>query len=88
MATARELHAATLLSNGTVLVDGGVESSGLAASSAELYDPVANSWSLTGSLPTALFMATATLLPSGAVLVAGGNDWFTNLPIQSAEMYC
>lgn len=42
------------------------------ASSAELYDPVAGTWTLTAPMPTAHGYATATLLPSGQVLVAGG----------------
>ncbi|WP_458421738.1 kelch repeat-containing protein, partial [Pseudomonas aeruginosa] len=43
-------HAATLLSNGQVLVTGGCTASGCGAPTAvsELYDPKTNSWSLTG----------------------------------------
>src|SRR5215467_10916817 len=36
--------------------------------------PVGGTWTLTGSLSTGRFLHTATLLPSGLVLVAGGND--------------
>ena len=71
MAAIRYSYTATLLPNGKVLVAGGDDGSRLA--SAELYDPVANTWSPAGSLATARSDHTATLLPNGKVLVAGGD---------------
>ncbi len=72
---ARRAHTATLLPNGMVLVTGGINGSG-ALASVELYDPAANSgagaWATTASIVPARFGHTATLLPNGKVLVAGG----------------
>ena len=82
-------QAATLLSNGRVLVAGGynVDSGGLA--SAETYDPHTGTWALTGSLRQALGWETATLLLNGQVLIAGGipNSFIGTPSLDSAELY-
>ncbi len=85
--TARSSHTATLLPNGKVLVAGGDSTTGLGStlSRAELYDPATDTWTDTGSLTTARSIHTATLLPDGKVLVAGGNLGFG--PTASAELY-
>ncbi len=59
----RSGHTATLLGNGKVLVVGGT--------SAELYDPIAGTWSITGA-PN-ISGDTATLLHNGKVLLVDGN---------------
>ncbi len=81
LATIRQYHTATLLSNGKVLVVGGGFP---ATASAELYDPTSGTWTATGSLATARYRHTATLLPNGKVLVAGGEDEDV---VTSAEVY-
>jgi hypothetical protein len=90
MATARADHTATLLPNGLVLVAGGwgngaTPNSGVFLASAEIYDPVANTWSPAGSMATVRAGYTATLLPTGLVLAAGGDSDVTQLA--SAELY-
>jgi hypothetical protein len=76
MTTARSRQSATLLPNGKVLVAGGYNYSGgsLPLASAEIYDPVAGTWTATGSMSTGRELQSATLLANGKVLVAGGSD--------------
>ena len=61
-----------LLANGTVLVEGGFDGSSKCQNSAELYNVAYGTWTLTGSMNTGRAYHTATLLPSGKVLAAGG----------------
>jgi N-acetylneuraminic acid mutarotase len=98
MAQARAAHTATLLLNGKVLITGGANIGGWgfpfygsAMAAAEIYDPATNTFTATGSMGTARFGHTATLLPSGKVLIAGG---FTSAEVNqeaaslaSAEVY-
>ena len=84
--TARYDHTATLLNNGLVLIAGGNDSTGNASASAELYNPVTQTFTATGNLATARDSHTATLLNNGLVLMAGGEDWNGD-PLGSAELY-
>jgi hypothetical protein len=93
MVTPRADHTATLLPNGQVLITGGTDfltfsggTSGNFLSSAELYDPVANSFSSLGNMNTIRYCATATLLPNGKVLIAGGS-YYTGETLATAELY-
>ena len=74
LATARSVHTATLLPNGKVLVAGGLNTAASASNIriAELYDPATNAWTSAGTMTAARYAHTATLLPSGKVLVTGG----------------
>ena len=88
MASARYAHSLTLLPNGKVLVAGGHDGSptgGGTLSSAELYDPATGTWTATGAMQSACQKHTATLLPNGKVLVAGGS--YDGSELSDAELY-
>ena len=86
-----ENHTATLLPSGKVLVAGGhFPSDGYFpaqyTNGASVYDPASGTWSVTGNLAAKRAGHTATLLPNGKVLVAGGaNDSGSSLA--TAELY-
>jgi hypothetical protein len=90
MTTARDLHQAALLPNGKVLITGGFATSGAnnALASAELYDPVADTFTATGSMASPRYEHASALLFTGQVLVAGGyrGNSFTT-PLAAAEIY-
>jgi len=99
MLTPRARHTATLLRNGKVLVTGGycpqpttkgcpsVFDPDGAIAAAEIYDPATGTWSATGSMKTARFLHTATLLGEGKVLVAGAEHGMPDAILASAELY-
>src|SRR6266571_445417 len=71
-------HAAVLLGNGRVLVIGGARFNNCVepavGGSAEIFDPVAGTWTLTGPLNVPRHSPAAVVLQDGRVLVAGGSD--------------
>jgi hypothetical protein len=98
MTHARYLHTATLLDpkyvkgrlRGDILITGGEDPNGMVLGSAELYDPVAQTFTAIGSMTTARAFHSATLITSGKyqgwVLIGGGIDDSGN-SLSSAELF-
>ncbi|MBW3577862.1 MAG: hypothetical protein KY462_09015 [Actinobacteria bacterium] len=91
-------HTATVLNDGMVLVTGGTGDSGAASgggqtvrptATAEVYDPASETWTPIGDMLVPRFEHTATLLPDGRVLIAGGLGVEGDEvgPVASAELY-
>jgi hypothetical protein len=76
MTSPRTGHTATLLPDSTVLITGGQVSSASnsVSNTAEVYDPAMGSFLLFAYMAVARESHTATLLPSGEVLVVGGGS--------------
>jgi hypothetical protein len=93
--SSKSVNTATILAGGRVLVTGELTSDGSAAAPAEIYDPSTGQFTPTGTMATPRFGCTATLLPDGTVLVAGGtmlvagsnSATFTSVPVLNAEIY-
>jgi len=89
MTSARVTHTATLLASGRVLVAGGWtylrSCDEVYQSTAELYDPATGGFHTTGGMTVGRASHTATLLPDGTVLVAGG--YTATGPTTTAEVY-
>ncbi len=87
MLTARVRHAITCLSNGTILVTGGISDTGFILNTAEVYDPSSGIYTALGeTMDTPRADHTATLLPDNTVLIAGGFNQFGQA-LLSAEIY-
>lgn len=88
----RSSHSAVLLGTGKVLVTAGLLSypDCTYRPTSELYSPVLNTWTATGSLSLRRSSATATLLGNGKVLLAGGPQNGCPTPnngLNEAEVY-
>lgn len=85
LATARDSHQATLLTDGRILVTGG-HNDVASLASAELFDPASGSWTTIAPMNFARNTHRATLLNDGRVLVSGGFNSQTGA-ILGAEIY-
>jgi hypothetical protein len=84
-------HSATLLQNGSVLVVGGTEGRNYTCEgvrTAEIYEPATDSFREVGRAVRAKLNHTATSLPDGTVLIAGGRErtWQCET-VATAELY-
>ncbi len=95
MSASRLEQSATLQGDGTVLVAGGQVCPGKgtcpALGSAEIYDPVSGTFSMTGNMIASRVQPAASLLPDGTTLLAGGSPGVPAIPGQdpntTAEIY-
>jgi hypothetical protein len=92
MADGREGHTSTVLLDGRVLITGGCNNSQSASQicdrfldSVEIYDPETDDFVISGSMTSVRLNHTATLLPDGKVLLAGGSDG--TVALNTAEIY-
>lgn len=78
-------HASVPLQDGTILIAGGQNETSPALSAAAIYQPGGNTIADRAPLPQAQTAATATLLPSGLVLLVGGRG--TQGVLDTADPY-
>ena len=86
MTVARAKQTATVLGPTTVLIAGGIDSSGTALASAETFDLSTNSFTAVGSMHSARFDHAAAPLANGRVLITGGEDGSGNT-LNTAEIF-
>jgi hypothetical protein len=78
MNNVRGAHTATLLTDGRVLLVGGLGNDFVATTSAEIFDPATNAFSPVGEMSEPRAFHTASIMADGRVLVAGGSvGWQT-----------
>ena len=81
-------HAAVLLASGKVLLAGGYNTPTTATSSAELFNPADNTFTLvSGNLGDNRIETAYTLLSTGDVIFAGGRQYATTAPIDAVVLY-
>jgi N-acetylneuraminic acid mutarotase len=83
MSTPRQQHSAVRLGDGQVLVVGGLNGASSAVfgiDTAEVYDPLTNSWATPRSMAVARQKFTTSLLPDGRVIIVGGTPNHLGVP--------
>jgi len=86
MTSSHNVHTATRLNDGRVLVAGGLAGF-VSLPDVTIYDPVTDMFTASIDLNTARFGQTATLLSDGNVLIAGGTDFSTTDSLFSTEIF-
>lgn len=85
MGKKRSVASAIRLSNGKVLMIGGIDyTTGKATETCEIYDPALNSWSPAGSMGYARYSSSLVQLPDGQIMMIGG---YGRLPSTSVDDY-
>jgi hypothetical protein len=82
MQVGRVVHSAILLTDGRVLVLGGLR----ASAATDVFDPTADRWQPGPILDPAWGASTATLLRNGRVLVFGGEN-ASGFPVSTVMLY-
>ncbi len=80
LATPRSSHTQTTLLDGRVLITGGHTgadgtSPGTATASVEIFDPFSGVFTSAAAMTSSRAAHTATLMPDGTIVVAGGSTW-------------
>jgi hypothetical protein len=89
MLSPREVHTATRLLDGKVVVTGGIVGH-TALSSAEFFNPATGKFTPAGNMETQRYEQAATLLLNGDVLITGGINFDNSVGINSlatAELF-
>ena len=72
----------------SLLAVGGVDDRGNPSSSIHLYQPDTRRWVKVGDLPTTRYNCTCSVLPSGEVIVAGGQTKLFSNYLQTVDFFC
>ena len=83
----RAQAAGTLIGNGSALVAGGVDGTGIVLTTTELFDPSTAKWTLAGSMTTKRIGHYVTTLTDGSALAVAGISTTTLADLNDAELF-